>query len=137
MMAGIKGQNTKPEMLVRKALHAAGFRFRLHDRRLPGRPDIVLSKWRAVVHVHGCFWHRHAGCRYATTPASNEEFWRRKFDQNVSRDHQNIQRLVDLGWRVATVWECELKPGGLLEKTGALIDWLPLRTSQFFPNADE
>ncbi|WP_243375133.1 very short patch repair endonuclease [Sandarakinorhabdus cyanobacteriorum] len=135
-MAGIKGRNTKPEMLVRKALHAEGFRFRLHDRRLPGTPDIVLPKWRAVVFVHGCFWHRHEGCRYATTPVSNGEFWQRKFNQNISRDHQNAQRLVDIGWRVTTIWECELKQGGLPDRIENLVDWLRLSTNEFVPITD-
>lgn len=124
MMAGIKGRHTKPEMVVRKALHAAGFRFRLHDRRLPGRPDIVLPKWKAVVQVHGCFWHRHAGCRYATTPASNQIFWEEKFTQNVRRDQRDQALLEGLGWRIAIVWECGLKTGQGPSTVAALANWL-------------
>lgn len=124
MMAAIKGRNTKPEMLVRRALHAAGFRYRLHDKRLPGKPDIVLPKWRAVVLIHGCFWHRHPGCRFATTPASNPEFWQRKFDDNVDRDRRNELQLSSLGWRVAVVWECQIKSGRAPTIVSMLADWL-------------
>jgi DNA mismatch endonuclease (patch repair protein) len=109
MMAGIRGKNTKPEMVVRRALHAEGFRYRLHVASLPGRPDIVLPKHRAVVLVHGCFWHRHEGCRFATTPATRSEFWEEKFRQNVVRDSKSEQALRALGWRVATLWECDIR----------------------------
>ena len=109
MMASIKGRNTRPEMALRKALHSLGFRYRLHDRKLPGHPDLVFPKYKAVVFVHGCFWHRHAGCRYATTPASNMEFWERKFYENIKRDSRNMEELLKSGWRVAVVWECALK----------------------------
>lgn len=109
MMAGIRGKNTKPEMVVRRALHAEGFRYRLHVASLPGRPDIVLPKHRAVVLVHGCFWHRHEGCRFATTPATRSEFWEEKFRQNVVRDRKSEQALRALGWRVATLWECDIR----------------------------
>ena len=105
-MAGIGTRNTAPEVLLRKALFRKGFRYRLHDRALPGRPDIVLPKWRAVVFVNGCFWHRHPGCRYTTTPATRTEFWASKFDSNVQRDVRNREALARLGWRVATIWEC-------------------------------
>ena len=109
MMAGIKGRDTRPELIVRSALHRAGFRFLLHDRRLPGRPDIVLPKWRAVIQVQGCFWHRHEGCRFATTPRSNSKFWLAKLEQNVLRDRRDLDALGMLGWRIAVVWECGLK----------------------------
>src|SRR5690554_2960017 len=89
MMSAIGGRNTKPEIIVRKFLHARGFRFRLHVKDLPGRPDIVLPKWKACVFVHGCFWHRHANCRYATTPKTRPEFWAEKFRENVARDQRN------------------------------------------------
>ena len=108
MMAGIRGRDTKPELLLRHALHRQGMRFRLHRRDLPGRPDIVMPKARLAVFVHGCFWHRHPGCRKATTPKSNSKFWARKFSDNRSRDERNIDALVNLGWRVAIVWECAL-----------------------------
>lgn len=107
MMAGIKGRNTKPEMLVRRYLHRLGFRFRLHDGSLPGKPDLVLPRYRAIVEVHGCFWHQHPNCRYAYTPASNQAFWRRKLLSNVARDRKNVRRLRNLGWRVFRVWECQ------------------------------
>lgn len=108
-MSCIRDRDTKPEVELRSMLHRAGFRFRLHDRRLPGRPDIVMPKHHAVVMVHGCFWHRHEGCRNATTPSTRREFWQAKFDSNVARDHRAEQDLVALGWRVLTVWECELR----------------------------
>ncbi|MEY3027033.1 MAG: hypothetical protein RLZZ238_1930 [Planctomycetota bacterium] len=107
-MARIRGTNTKPEVLVRSALHRAGFRFRLHGRGLPGRPDIVLPKHRTVVFVHGCFWHRH-GCTLSSEPRTRRAFWRAKFDANVERDRRNARALRRLGWRVLTVWECSLR----------------------------
>lgn len=107
MMAGIRGRNTKPEIVVRSYLHAAGLRFRIHGARLPGRPDIVFPRYRTVVFVHGCFWHRHPGCRYATTPVSRTEFWSRKFTQNVQRDAIKGMALENGGWNVLTIWECE------------------------------
>jgi DNA mismatch endonuclease (patch repair protein) len=109
MMAGIRGMDTKPEMLVRRALHAQGFRYRLHDRRLPGSPDIVLPRYRAVIFVHGCFWHRHEECRFSTTPSTRPEFWQHKFNSNVERDRRNVEALTSKGWRVAIVWECALR----------------------------
>jgi len=108
MMSGIKGTNTKPELLLRSALHARGFRFRIHDRRLPGSPDIVLPKWSAVIEVRGCFWHRHKGCSKATTPATNVDFWQAKFASNVLRDRANAEALLMDGWRVLIVWECAI-----------------------------
>lgn len=109
MMAGIKGKNTRPEMLVRQFLHRHGFRYRLHAKNLPGKPDIVLPKWKVVIFVHGCFWHHHIGCRYATTPTSNLEHWQTKFTENVARDRRNIADLVTGGWRVLVLWECGIK----------------------------
>lgn len=108
MMSGIRGKNTKPEILVRRFLHRLGFRFQLHRRDLPGRPDIVLPKYRTVVEVRGCFWHRHEGCPYAYTPKSNREFWETKLNGNQERDRRNLRELKKLGWRVIEVWECEL-----------------------------
>ena len=108
MMSGIKGANTKPELMLRRALHKRGFRFRIHDRRLPGRPDIVLPKWRVVIEVRGCFWHRHEGCPKATTPATNVDFWQEKFLLNVKRDKANCDALLADGWRVLIVWECAI-----------------------------
>lgn len=109
MMAGIRGADTKPEIAVRQYLHARGFRFRLHRRDLPGRPDVVLPKYGAVVFVHGCFWHRHSGCCFASTPATRPEFWKEKFAGNVARDRRNIDRLLELGWRICVIWECGLR----------------------------
>ena len=108
-MSRIRGRNTGPELRLRSLLHRAGFRFRLHAKQLPGSPDIVLPKYRTVVFVHGCFWHRHPGCRNATMPSTRREFWREKFDGNVSRDLRNQAALVAAGWTVLTIWECELK----------------------------
>lgn len=107
-MSRIRGKDTKPEIALRKALHALGLRYRLHGAGLPGRPDLVLPRYKTVVFVHGCFWHRHAGCNIATTPKSNTEFWQEKFKKNVERDARVVAQLQMLGWRVFTVWECEL-----------------------------
>lgn len=123
VMSRIRGRDTKPELLLRRSLHARGFRFRLCQRDLPGSPDIVLRKWNAVVFVHGCFWHRHSNCRYAATPRSRPEFWHAKFDANVARDIANQLALRGKGWRVAVVWECALKVDAARAAT-TLIDWL-------------
>lgn len=109
MMAGIKGVNTDPELRLRRALHRLGLRFRLHRRDLPGRPDIVFPACRAVVFVHGCFWHRHDNCRYATTPTTRADFWAAKFKANVERDRRNLANLAEQGWDVRIVWECEIR----------------------------
>lgn len=111
MMAGIRGRDTKPERVLRSALHRRGFRFRLHDGRLPGRPDIVLPRYHVVVLVHGCFWHRHVGCKYAAEPATRPDFWASKFAANVARDARDLRQLRDQGWRVAIIWACGLGPG--------------------------
>ncbi|WP_105514064.1 very short patch repair endonuclease [Defluviimonas denitrificans] len=125
MMSGIRGKNTKPELALRRALHARGFRFRLHSSKVHGRPDLVLPKHCAVVFVHGCFWHRHEGCRYTTVPATRPEFWRAKFDANVARDSAVRKKLLEDGWRVATVWECALrKTGQVSATTDRLAAWL-------------
>lgn len=107
-MSRIRSKDTSPELTLRKALHASGLRFRVHDKRLPGKPDIVLPRFKTVVHVHGCFWHRHTGCKVATTPKSNSQFWQDKFDRNVQRDQRNDAALASMGWRVLVTWECEL-----------------------------
>ena len=124
MMAGIRGKDTRPEMVLRREVHGRGFRYRLHDRRLPGTPDLVFKRYNAVCFVHGCFWHRHAGCRYATTPATRTDFWQAKFDANVTRDRRDCRALLDAGWRVATVWECALKNGGGTVVASELGRWL-------------
>ena len=107
-MSRISGVDTAPERFVRALLHGMGFRFRLHDKALPGKPDIVLKKHRTLIFVHGCFWHRHEACRYCYSPKSNIEFWQAKFKRNVSRDTEVKQALRKLGWHVLTVWECEV-----------------------------
>jgi len=114
-MSRIRGANTKPELLVRSMLHRAGFRFRIHDKSLPGKPDIVLKKYRSVIFVNGCFWHRHEGCAEATTPKTRREFWEAKFKRTVERDKEQKDALEKLGWQVISIWECELKrPAGLV-----------------------
>ena len=107
-MSRIKGRDTRPELQLRSLLHRAGFRFRLHEKKLPGRPDIVLPRYQTAIFVHGCFWHRHRGCRNTTTPSTRAEFWQEKFDGNVRRDASNRADLEAVGWTVLTVWECEL-----------------------------
>ena len=109
VMAQVKGRNTRPEKAVRSLLHRMGYRFRLQRADLPGKPDIVLPKYRTVIFVHGCFWHRHTDCKRATMPATNIDYWTRKFERNVTRDEQNKAALESDGWRVLVVWECELK----------------------------
>ena len=108
-MSKIRGKDTKPEIRVRKGLHARGFRFRLQDRKLPGRPDITLLKYGVAIMVNGCFWHGHKGCRYATKPRTNPEFWEAKIARNRHRDEVTTAHLEALGWTVITVWECELR----------------------------
>ena len=120
LMSQIKGRDTKPEMLVRSAAHRLGLRFRLHDKRLPGKPDLVLPKHRTVIFVHGCFWHRHEGCRYATTPANNAAAWQEKFAANVRRDAKVRQQLEELGWRVLVIWSCELDERRLAKLAAAI-----------------
>ena len=124
MMSGIRGKDTRPELALRRALHAAGFRYRLHVRSLPGRPDVVLPKYSAVCLVHGCYWHRHPGCPYTTTPATRPEFWNEKFRSNVERDMRQQRQLRAMGWRVAVVWECALKRQKADAVVGPLIKWL-------------
>jgi len=124
MMSGISGKDTKPELLLRKAMYAWGYRYRLHYNKLSGRPDIVMPGRRIAIFVHGCFWHRHEGCRCATIPATRPEFWARKFERNVERDAENIAALVESGWRVAVVWECGLKSATFDENLGLLLEWI-------------
>jgi DNA mismatch endonuclease (patch repair protein) len=107
-MSRIRGKDTRPEMMVRGWLWANGYRYRLHRKDLPGKPDIVLPKYRAVIFVHGCFWHRH-GCQSTTTPESRRDFWLAKFSENVSRDKRNIAALLEQSWRVMVIWECSLR----------------------------
>ena len=126
MMAGIRGKDTRPEMILRRGLHARGFRFRLHDRRLPGSPDLVFPGRRAAVFVHGCFWHGHA-CPLFRLPATRQEFWRAKIEGNAARDKAAEAALLADGWRVLTIWECALKGRGRLPAETVLdraAEWL-------------
>ena len=109
IMRAVKRANTAPEIIVRQVLHALGLRFRLHRRDLPGSPDVVLPRFRTVIFVHGCFWHRHPDCRYTTTPKTRQEYWLPKFAANIERDLRKEAQLQALGWRVLLVWECETK----------------------------
>ena len=111
MMSGIRSRNTKPELIVRSWLHRNGYRFRLHRKDIPGSPDIVLPGRRLAIFVHGCFWHRHPGCKLAYLPKSNVDRWQRKFDENVERDKRALQAAGDAGWQVVTIWECEVRNG--------------------------
>lgn len=120
MMSGIRGKDTRPEMRVRRFLHGQGFRYRLNARRLPGRPDIVLPKFGVCIFVHGCFWHRHRGCKLTATPSTRPAFWQKKFSENVARDKRARKQLIEDGWRVIEIWEC-----GLREHGEAGIVWLP------------
>lgn len=115
-MRRVRGRNTTPELKVRRLLHAAGYRYRLHDRRLPGSPDLVFRKRRKVIFVHGCFWHGHDCPRGSRAPKANQTFWQAKFDRNRARDVRDLETLTRLGWRSLVVWECELKDSGELEK---------------------
>jgi DNA mismatch endonuclease, patch repair protein len=108
-MSRIRSRNTKPELVVRQLLHRRGYRYRLHRKDLPGSPDIVLTKYKTVIFVHGCYWHRHAGCRYTYTPKSRIDFWNKKFSDTVERDKKHKKELDELGWRVGVIWECETK----------------------------
>lgn len=109
-MSQISGKDTKPEMIVRKYLHANGFRYRLHVKDLPGKPDLVLPKYNSVIFVHGCFWHAHEGCKYFKIPETRTKWWKKKLYGNKKRDEKNIEELKEMGWNVIVIWECELKP---------------------------
>lgn len=113
-MSRITAGNTKPELVVRSLLHRTGYRFRLHDKNLPGKPDIVLKKYRTVVFVHGCFWHQHPGCKRATKPKSNTAYWLPKLEKNQTRFEEIRQELEEAGWQVIVVWECETRNSKLL-----------------------
>lgn len=108
-MSRIRGKDTRPELIVRKLCHSLGYRFRLHRRDLPGRPDLVFAKHRKIIFVHGCFWHRHTDCKYAYTPKSNTGFWGKKFMTNILRDKLTLSSLEEDGWKVLIIWECETR----------------------------
>ena len=108
-MSAIKSKNTKPEITVRKLLHSMGYRIRLHKKDLPGSPDIVLPKYKTVIFVHGCFWHRHQNCKYASNPKTRREFWENKFNANKIRDQKKLKEIKNLGWKFIIIWECETR----------------------------
>ncbi|ACU89007.1 very short patch repair endonuclease [Desulfomicrobium baculatum] len=109
LMSKVKSTNTKPERILRSGLHRLGFRYRLNYKALPGKPDLVFPKYKAVIFVHGCYWHRHVGCKHASTPNTNVDFWNLKFSENINRDKFVESELMKMGWRFLIVWECELK----------------------------
>lgn len=121
VMSRIRSKDTKPEKIIRSILHKLGFRFRINRKDLPGKPDIVLPKYKTVIFVHGCFWHRHEGCKYAYTPKSNADFWNKKFSLNLQRDKDIQNKLGKRGWKILTIWECEIKE---IKKTPELLDSL-------------
>lgn len=131
MMSNIRGTHTRPEKLLRQRLHAYGVRFRLHGSELPGRPDVVIPRYRAAVFVHGCFWHQHPECYWATTPSSNSDFWVQKFEANQARDALNVAALARSGWKVAVVWECALHRTRLDETVAQLVKWLSTHRKRF------
>lgn len=125
MMSGIRGENSLPEILVRRLLFAAGFRFRLHRRDLPGTPDIVMPGRRIAIFVHGCFWHAHQGCRYAKTPSTRTDFWTAKLRTNVDRDQRAVEKLTAMGWRVLCVWECATRdPQAFDSLQERIVEWI-------------
>lgn len=123
-MSQISGKDTKPEMIVRKFLHANGFRYRLHVKDLPGKPDLVLPKYNSVIFVHGCFWHAHDGCKYFKIPQTRTEWWKEKLYGNKERDEKHISQLEELGWNAIVIWECELKPKKREERLKKLVNQL-------------
>ena len=121
-MSRIRGKDTKPELLVRRFLFAHGIRYRLHDKKLPGRPDMVFPKYKTVLFIHGCFWHGHEGCRYFVTPKTNTDWWLAKINGNIAKDSNSIIQLEQQGWKVIVVWECWLKPAVFLQTMNILTE---------------
>ena len=116
IMSSIKSKDTKPEKIVRSLLHKMGYRFRLHRKELPGKPDIVLPRFRKVIFVHGCFWHGHLNCKRSKRPTSNQSFWQKKLDQNIARDKQAVSELKKLGWNILVIWSCQVNDSEQLKK---------------------
>lgn len=123
-MRQIRSKNTSPELIVRSFLHHNGFRFRVCDPKLPGKPDIVLKKYKLIIQIRGCFWHQHSGCKRATIPTSNVEYWIPKLQKNVERDKRNDRLLLESGWHLAVIWECEVNNGSFKQKLMALLPFL-------------
>jgi DNA mismatch endonuclease (patch repair protein) len=123
-MSRIKGKDTKPEILVRKFLFSKGFRYRIHVKDLPGKPDIVLPKYKTVIFIHGCFWHGHDGCRYFVMPKSNLEYWNNKISKNLFNDKKHNQSIIEQGWKIITIWECDLKKDKIENSLNNLLDQL-------------
>jgi len=124
-MSQIKATNTKPEMLVRKFLHAQGFRYKLHDKKLPGKPDIVLRKYKTVIFIHGCFWHGHTNCKYFVVPKTRTQWWMNKINTNKANDAKAVNALRKDGWKIITVWECRLKPAKVEKTHSSLLKKMP------------
>jgi DNA mismatch endonuclease, patch repair protein len=122
VMRSVKSEDTKPEMKVRRLLHRAGYRYRLHDKSLPGKPDLVFPSRRAVIFIHGCFWHQHPGCKNAERPASNLDYWNQKLDRNIERDALRLSALKSAGWHCLVLWECEVSQPDLLERLARFLD---------------
>ncbi|MBX2905163.1 MAG: DNA mismatch endonuclease Vsr [Taibaiella sp.] len=123
-MSRIKGKDTKPEMLVRRYLHAHGFRYRLHVKDLPGKPDIVLPKYKTVIFIHGCFWHGHEGCKYFVVPKTRTDWWLAKINTNIANDEKAVTALTEAGWKIITLWECDLKPANIEMTLSSLVEKL-------------
>ena len=120
-MQQIKGKDTKPEMQVRTFLHAHGYRYRLHDKKLPGKPDIALRKYNTLIFIHGCFWHGHTNCKYYTVPKTRTEWWLNKINGNIANDKKAMAALKKEGWKIITIWECQLKPAKVVNTLNALL----------------
>jgi DNA mismatch endonuclease (patch repair protein) len=130
MMANIHGKNTKPEISLRHSLHRLGFRYNLHPKYMPGKPDLLFPKWQAVIFINGCFWHRHENCKLAASPKSRVEFWTEKFEKNILRDRENIRKLHEQNWRVGIVWECSTR-SRLDEVVIEVASWLKNKRSAY------
>jgi DNA mismatch endonuclease, patch repair protein len=127
IMSHIGAKDTKPELIVRKHLHSKGYRFRLHHKKLPGKPDIVLRKFNTVIMINGCFWHGHENCKEYKIPKTNPDFWKLKIERNIDRDSKNLEKLACLGWNVIVVWECQLENGSRSKTLHEIIDSLSIK----------